>query len=1155
MLTSQWVDLVVWFYPVGNTPAVSLTRGQPPGGDAKTDILLLGCGDVRNILFTCNIDGRAMDITCCDREKAVLARNIILLTLLLDDHQGARNTRNWKLYYHLYITDGDLNALRNHARRLCRLSGSLQDWNRGPYGKFIRFTDRRSLAQVRELWQQYALPREGASLRTFESHYHYWLQKSVGIRSSRGDCTGNLRSIYPAGIGYAKELKPLKSEFWEDLPQRHKAYRNTDVDVRFNPMFAVAGSTTQLHFHTDPLDGYHIALAYIATTGPVPLNKPRSHRALEAAKAEFCNWSFSFRKCVREGLVLRFFSGDPLALCHTLQHVRQHPEARTANLYRDKFSFEPLVLDGDDWGLERTAPSTFTVIETSNLLDHIEGPNLLPAVSPLLTSEPSACLYTELLAGRERALQKMTRGLFSGDLLTIGFLAGLIPSEYTMNTSTVSAGHEASVDFQKQMGGVSDYLHQRYIPITWRRALTNGCTQAVLLEPLHMSDDSIFRILMGMNREMFKHERSASMLQKMSLAEIASDTAPTSMCHRGSLASFIGLMKSRLAVGVENALNRMLVEMRRDVVVPHSDMYLEEFILHLHLRGVLTVHKLAYSPLSPSMSSPSSNNILSWAGLPPVVSVTIIVPRASLQPFMQGNSTNTNIAIPFLECLVKSPEAGSNAFAALQTSFGTLSTSGRRWTDGFQVQVADDKSAWAGNCNLIVSFLVPSWILIAEPETTEVALCVKSSPDTMHFVAQLGSELALFGVPIDDADHLFITKNMPNQTSHMKAGGFAACDVATPPPTENISEQTLEAWAHTTPHNTAIIGLTRRLYLKSPEIMSRLLAQEAVMTSCISPWTVLVQVADCEPLVANFPLPLHRFAFKARMGPRGNYVDVADEHATGPAWLGGGGSPYPVMLDNSRHVLWNLTYLRLDRLPEIITSRVREMTWLRPHLAEHYSDLERKIAMDVQAQGHPRQGYHPAQLVRYCLKDSIFDMIAQFANANEWRSNAFAIGLDGGAELIIFPAKLRLDLSSRSVVLDAIVLPITDAIAQKHGNFLSLLLDYGVMKPDVGGEEMRLWKETLPAWVERCRTWEHKDDCEYRCANCVPLSTESMEQVLCSCGNGLDLPEFPSPALPDWEEIMKFCVRAAISPVFPNPMVDNVYEHGITEETPWYASR
>lgn len=39
-----------FFYPIGNTPPVCLTEYLPPGQDA--DILLLGCGDARNILYT-----------------------------------------------------------------------------------------------------------------------------------------------------------------------------------------------------------------------------------------------------------------------------------------------------------------------------------------------------------------------------------------------------------------------------------------------------------------------------------------------------------------------------------------------------------------------------------------------------------------------------------------------------------------------------------------------------------------------------------------------------------------------------------------------------------------------------------------------------------------------------------------------------------------------------------------------------------------------------------------------------------------------------------------------------------------------------------------------------------------------------------------------
>ena len=50
MLTNTVLAPGAPFYAFGNTPAVDLTTHVPQGEDA--DILLLGCGDVRNILFT-----------------------------------------------------------------------------------------------------------------------------------------------------------------------------------------------------------------------------------------------------------------------------------------------------------------------------------------------------------------------------------------------------------------------------------------------------------------------------------------------------------------------------------------------------------------------------------------------------------------------------------------------------------------------------------------------------------------------------------------------------------------------------------------------------------------------------------------------------------------------------------------------------------------------------------------------------------------------------------------------------------------------------------------------------------------------------------------------------------------------------------------------
>ena len=75
MLAPVIANLVQFFYPVGNTPAVSLTQDLP--AREKADLLLLGCGDLRHILFTINNeqevrDQRRLDFTCCDVDTAVI---------------------------------------------------------------------------------------------------------------------------------------------------------------------------------------------------------------------------------------------------------------------------------------------------------------------------------------------------------------------------------------------------------------------------------------------------------------------------------------------------------------------------------------------------------------------------------------------------------------------------------------------------------------------------------------------------------------------------------------------------------------------------------------------------------------------------------------------------------------------------------------------------------------------------------------------------------------------------------------------------------------------------------------------------------------------------------------------------------------------------
>jgi hypothetical protein len=74
MLTPTVANRFSFFYAAGNTPAVNIARAVPHGQDAS--ILMLGCGDLRNILYASYVDhglpSRKLDFTCCDYDENII---------------------------------------------------------------------------------------------------------------------------------------------------------------------------------------------------------------------------------------------------------------------------------------------------------------------------------------------------------------------------------------------------------------------------------------------------------------------------------------------------------------------------------------------------------------------------------------------------------------------------------------------------------------------------------------------------------------------------------------------------------------------------------------------------------------------------------------------------------------------------------------------------------------------------------------------------------------------------------------------------------------------------------------------------------------------------------------------------------------------------
>ncbi|KAH9217441.1 hypothetical protein DL95DRAFT_406771 [Leptodontidium sp. 2 PMI_412] len=408
------INLITFYYPIGNTPAVCLTQDLPPEDDA--DILLLGCGDFRNILFTAyadsapskhmtvsaksfvnaNEDTRRLDFTCCDIEGAVIARNILAFTLLLDDVDGQQHSNIWQIYYHLYLDDKAIRLLQAQAKKLSRLAETLESWKNGEYRRTLIFCDEGTFAIVKNRWNEYAVTNRSKTEQT-----KYDTRFKVGIEDSArngkhflGWGTGmtSLRLVTPLCMDGVHDSPKAFDHFWKHGTTDRNPTK-LPKDRRPNPTFASRGTDIfALHYGTDPTRRWLQKVEY----EQIPIGSP-------------------------------------------MQHSTSLPRAMsTVNWYRNKYTVQNIELLPDDYRSSGSSPVLFDVIDTSNLLDHLGSINVLVAVVPLLKRQATSTLYTESLVAREKSLKDLMDAILCGSFPTMSLLLGLVPIEYWTNTTAVS---------------------------------------------------------------------------------------------------------------------------------------------------------------------------------------------------------------------------------------------------------------------------------------------------------------------------------------------------------------------------------------------------------------------------------------------------------------------------------------------------------------------------------------------------------------------------------------------------------------------------------------------------------------------------------------------------------------------------------------------
>lgn len=754
--------------------------------------------------------------------------------------------------------------------------------------------------------------------------------------------------------------------------------------------------------------------------------------------------------------------------------------------------------------------------------------------------------------------------------------------------------------------------------------------------PIKFADKDLVGLVHQMYKKMFwddcPDEIIAATMANMTLADDDhNSTHERRSNHKlytpASLAAFLKLIKGRVQVDdwtatIEAILALIEKEPRREA---HGDSepiadYTPELRAWLHLFGVYTPLEWRVSNNNTHLMPRSERlwKLQTWRKIPPVMCVTVVVPQHKSVVVGRLERDNLAVGMPtFVECAISKPgdNKSCHGFAAVQVGYG--------WPQREVTRVRGSKSIFKtimrlpnleGKYHLMVSFMVPTSVLLQNPKTSMVKVQFRRTPNAADYGDVLGPGLTIHETPLHNYDQVVITRYPPRVRRIPTVYEFPR----TLPPPDLSASATIAAGMDEI--RSEITPLTASLQFTCPELNSCLAKGYTADYRLVSPCTYLITLSGSftastydiksmsESLFVHrdgpetcawessfpFSFPLLTDIFTADLitgpvSPDNNSIELlvstirpADTREIGasPSWI------YPILLSpplphsaspvpyfSVTPISWSLPYLPcIDDLPVLDIQKLRSFRsswrrfnlWLKNHTYtlshwehEHTETQPESLQEDLLSIG---------ELSWLQWKKMVQGMMLGFTAVVGRRQNIFAVCPGGDQQrvvgMVFFVSCLRLDVANRCVLLDGAVLVRTAETAalidglEKELNdcadatapaWTEAELDTSLKYFNTTREGIHLWKEILPAHVERCRTWEHDAErCEYlhragATGVIIPITDDTEDSsVLCGCGNGR-VSGHDSIPKKVWERIKKHLVRVAISPPFGCPFVEEPY--------------
>ncbi|KAF8885786.1 hypothetical protein BD779DRAFT_1673506 [Infundibulicybe gibba] len=1067
----------VFFYPIGNTPAVCLTDTLPP--EQRADILLLGCGDPRNVLYTtfCDLGAdRQIDVTCCDVDPAILARNVFVYTLLSDGNLNSLLPTIWDVFYHFYIDDKSLALISSHCKRLLDLSSTLDRWHGSKYGGFLRICTHHTLMELQRHWREY-LETANASPAEKKGLSDLFAAGMKEVRARKLFCGLTLRAAGPLWPTVEAAGQNLYQHFWTNGVTGTKATVSSG-QLYANPLFAysLVGKGFHTHYGTEPVSSFHLMIPLASNpTGPT-----NSQDLVDFAKSEFSTWCRAFANHVKNRkITIRLFAGDALSFAHALHYYSKTGDPET-HVYTSSWGNSLIKLHREDYSDTGNAPSGFNVIDTSNLSDHLGILNLLISCLPILQASAFATLQTNTLhPNLNTSLDRLC-----GDFAALSSLLGVTSKTHVSEFATHFSGSELITESQ---------LHER-MSWKWTEFISSTVNPTRCNVTLEFDAKQLAIFLFNIYQQMFAEE-----------SKPGADVVKI-VYSRASFSFLLLAVMTRTRQIWSDVLSHLILLIGSNRKLLFGVYKYQDFCCQLHIHNLHSVESIRDPAFLGSQTDLSL--FKNHPTIPPLTCIVLRVPREKIS-VIEKMHTGT----PILHCQVFGP-GFLDMFSSIRPTLGDIDATRADTV----IAVNDDPQGWSGTSPLVVSFWVPSWILTVDPSHTGIALSFQPTPDTVYsFSPKLGDELCIFAASLQDREHVFISSQRPGNEREFKfhKKTSPSKDATGPSLSTALVQVALD------PAAQKISRFTLRKDVTDDAARRSLSGRAAVTTTQISSCALRVAFKN-HNMIFTFPFPIDGSKAITRIARSSFYIEV-EVPISGPRRSGGFMfQRFPIIKEGITPTIWNIPYVKLDLMPRL--EDPQKLEWLA-FLMQHAFTMEERVTLGDRKRG-----------ALSTIKKAISGMLFHAAGIPDQPPKKwfyFTEAKSARVYAILFVDGLRLDPASQTVVIDAFALSLTYAVTRKIRAKLEDPED--IMRTNTDLFEADVWSHLLPIFAERCRTWKHTAKCEYISGN-IPLSTDPEDDPLCSCGRGKGV-SF-SDEWNEWNEFASLFTRIAISPLFPPHTVD-----------------